>query len=117
LDRLLVTRGYRVVGGGIDFGRAPYWADVHNVSMLHEFHVSAASGPRRFLPTLNLLVQRAVIDEVGNMNEQFRRAQEWEWTARMSAQGIVLWFEAAAAVTHCPEAHARLVVARLSRNG
>jgi glycosyltransferase involved in cell wall biosynthesis len=105
LERLLraAQRGYRVVGGGVEFGRASYWGEVHNVSMLHEFHVSAPSGPRRFLPTLNLLVQRSVFDEVGGMNEQFRRAQDLEWTARMAAQGIALWFEAAAAVAHCPE--------------
>jgi glycosyltransferase involved in cell wall biosynthesis len=105
LDRLLsaAQRGYRVVGGGVEFGRAAYWGDVHNVSMLHEFHVSAPSGPRRFLPTLNLLVQRSVYDEVGGMNEQFRRAQDLEWTARMTAHGIALWFEADAAVTHCPQ--------------
>lgn len=105
LDRLLsaARRGYRVVGGGVEFGRAPYWANVHNVSMLHEFHISAASGPRRFLPTLNLLVHRSVFDGVGGMNEQFRRAQDLEWTARMTAHDIALWFEAAAAVTHCPE--------------
>ncbi len=95
-------RGHRVVGGGVAFGGGGYWASVHNVSMLHDFHVSARPGPRRFLPTLNLLVHRDVIARVGVMNESLRRAQDLEWTARMCSAGIELWFEPAALVTHCP---------------
>jgi glycosyltransferase involved in cell wall biosynthesis len=95
-------RGYEVVGGGVDFGRTGYWAAVHNVSMLHEFHVSASSGTRQLLPTLNLLVRRRVIEQVGLMDEALRRAQDLEWTTRMRQQGFALWFEAPAAVTHLP---------------
>ncbi len=91
-----------VVGGGVAFGRASYWADVHNVSMLHEFHVTALAGPRPFLPTLNLLVHRGVIDRVGMMDEALRRAQDLEWTARMRSVGVSLWFEPRAVVEHYP---------------
>jgi GT2 family glycosyltransferase len=93
---------HRVVGGGVAFGQVSYWGSVHNVSMLHDFHVSALAGPRELLPTLNLLVHRSVIELVGVMNEQLRRAQDLEWTVRMRNQGIGLWFEPRARVTHFP---------------
>ena len=91
-----------VVGGGVVFGRGSYWADVHNVSMLHEFHITALAGPRPFLPTLNLLVHRGVIDRVGTMDDALRRAQDLEWTARMRAADVPLWFEPRAVVAHYP---------------
>ncbi len=94
--------GHPVVGGGVAFGRSSYWADVHNLSMMHDYHVSTPTGERLFLPTLNLLVHRDVIARVGLMNEALRRAQDLEWTARMSRQGIPLWFEPRAIVTHHP---------------
>jgi glycosyltransferase involved in cell wall biosynthesis len=96
-------RGYKVVGGGVAFGQTSYWAQVHNVSMLHEFCVSAPPGPRNFFPTLNLFVHRDVMDQVGLMDEALRRAQDLEWTLRMHRQGITLWFEPGAVVTHNPE--------------
>lgn len=103
--RLLMAAeaGHPVVGGGVAFSMTPYWAQVHNVSMLHEFHVSCAAGIRPFLPTLNLLVQRRVISQVGVMDERLRRAQDLEWTLRMSQAGISLWFDPRATVTHYPE--------------
>lgn len=95
--------GHLVVGGGVAFSMTSYWARVHNVSMLHEFHVSCAAGMRPFLPTLNLLVQRRVISQVGVMDERLRRAQDLEWTLRMNRAGVSLWFEPRAIVTHYPQ--------------
>lgn len=105
--RLLATAeaGHPVVGGGVAFGPTPYWSQVHNVSMLHEFHVSCAAGMRPFLPTLNLLVDRCVVAQVGMMDETLRRAQDLEWTLRMHWAGVPLWFEPGAVVTHYPERH------------
>jgi len=102
--RLLWTAkiGHLVVGGGIAFSKVGYWSQVHNVSMLHEFHVSCAAGERPFLPSLNLLVHRSVVAQIGLMNEKLRRAQDLEWTLRMSKAGVSLWFEPSAVVTHCP---------------
>lgn len=97
--------GHLVVGGGVAFGRGAYWARVHNVSMLHEFHVSCAPGFRTFLPSLNLLVHRSVISKVGPMDEGLRRAQDLEWTLRMRRAGVTLWFEPNATVIHYPERH------------
>jgi glycosyltransferase involved in cell wall biosynthesis len=96
---------HTVVGGGVAFGHSSYWGDVHNVSMLHDYHISAPRGPRLLLPTLNLLVHRKVIAEVGMMDEKLRRAQDLEWTVRMKRHGIELWFEPEAAVTHLPDRH------------
>jgi glycosyltransferase involved in cell wall biosynthesis len=105
IEKLLIAaqRGYQVVGGGVAFGQTSYWAQAHNVSMLHEFCVFATPGPRNFFPTLNLLVHRDVIDRVGLMNKALRRAQDLEWTLRMRRQGITLWFEPSAVVTHNPQ--------------
>ena len=46
--------GHPVVGGGVAFGSVSYWADVHNVSMLHEFHVSTPGGAAAFSAELEL---------------------------------------------------------------
>jgi GT2 family glycosyltransferase len=97
----------QVIGGGIVFGRGNYWADAHNISMLHDYHVSALAGPRVLLPSLNLLVHREVIERIGVMNESLRRAQDLEWTIRMRSEGIDLWFEPSAMVTHYPARGAR----------
>jgi GT2 family glycosyltransferase len=96
------NRDHQVIGGGVAFGKGNYWADVHNVSMLHAYHISAQAGPRVLLPTLNLLVHRDVVERIGGMNESLRRAQDLEWTVRMRSRGVDLWFEPGAVVTHYP---------------
>ena len=97
--------GHSVVGGGVAADGANYWALCYNLTMFHE---SLAGGPARersFLPTLNLSVARRVIREVGLLREDMPRAEDMEWTARMTRAGYRPYFWPEAEVRH---EHARL---------
>jgi glycosyltransferase involved in cell wall biosynthesis len=97
------NEGYRVVGGGVITPQEPYWLLVYNLSMFYGELASQKRTERRFFPTLNLAVQRRVIEEVGLMDENLPRGQDIEWTARMTQAGYPLLFQPSAAVEHHPQ--------------
>ncbi|RMG84262.1 MAG: glycosyltransferase [Chloroflexi bacterium] len=92
--------GHLVVGGGVLPKGSNYWSLSYNLTLFHEFYTTAPAGPRQYLPTLNLSVQRQVIEKVGLLNETLARGQDIEWTARMKAAGYPLYFWPQAAVDH-----------------
>jgi GT2 family glycosyltransferase len=92
--------GHIVVGGGVLPTGRNYWHLVYNLTLFHEFFSVSHSGPRDYLPTLNLSVARSVIEGVGNLNESLDRGQDIEWTTRMRRAGIEPYFWAEAAVYH-----------------
>lgn len=97
-----VNSGWKVIGGGVKTPNEPYWQLVYNLSM---FHAQLASQPRSepcFLPTLNLVVHRSVIDDCGGMDEQLTRGQDVDWTIRMTKAGYPLLFDPDAFITHYP---------------
>ena len=94
------TTGHLVVGGGVLPEGSNYWSLSYNLTLFHEFYTTAPSGPRQYLPTLNLSVHRQVIEEVGLLNETLARGQDIEWTARMEAAGYSPYFWPQAAVAH-----------------
>lgn len=89
--------GHPIVGGGVDPSGENYWHLSYNLTMFHETFSTAPAGYREYFPTLNLLIERKVIDEVGMLNEALERAQDIEWTVRMREKGYQLYF--------CPEAY------------
>lgn len=93
-----------VAGGGVVFPTEHYWSLGDNVSWFHEFVVSAPSGTRDLLPSLNLCVHRNVIEQVGLFNEAYPRAagEDSEWTTRMRRVGHRLHFVPQAIVYHQP---------------
>lgn len=93
-------RGPAVVGGGVMAVGEDYWSLGYNLSLFHEFLVNLPDGPRKYLPSLNLSVQRAVVEQVGGFDESLARGQDMEWTARVRRRGIPLYFCSAAAVRH-----------------
>lgn len=97
---LAAGRTHPVVGGSVRFESDGYWATAYNLSMFHEFLSSRPSGPRPHLPSLNLLVHRSVIRDVGLFDESLGRGQDTDWTARMRERGHRLYFEARAPVIH-----------------
>ncbi len=86
------TAGYQVVGGGVLPEGENYWRLSYNLTLFHEFYTTAPPGPRQYLPTLNLSVQRQVIETVGLLNEALARGQDIEWTARMKGAGYMPYF-------------------------
>jgi GT2 family glycosyltransferase len=94
--------GWQVVGGGVKTPQEPFWLLVYNLSMFHSTLATQKTKETKFLPTLNLAVQRLVIDKVGMMDESLLRGQDVDWTARMTLSGYKLLFEPSAVVEHLP---------------
>lgn len=94
----------KVMGGGIAFETDNYWTWCDNLSWFHEFLVTTDEGKRNFLPSLNLAVDRSVIETVGLFNESYLKAaaEDADWTLRMCQAGFELYFEPQASVIHCP---------------
>jgi GT2 family glycosyltransferase len=92
--------GHRVVGGGVVPAGHNYWHLVYNLTLFHEYLSSAPAGPRDYLPTLNLSVARAVIEQVGGLDAAIDRVEDIDWTTRMRRAGIQPYFWPAAAVYH-----------------
>lgn len=92
--------GHAVVGGSVLPDGQNYWSLSYNLGMFHAYLPTAEAGPRPMLPTLNLSVERRVIEEVGLLDERLPRSQDIEWTLRMAEAGFQPWFWPAAAVRH-----------------
>lgn len=97
-------QGEHVVGGSITFEQGNYWTLTDNFSLFHEFMPQGAIGPRPYLPTANLLLDRGVLEATGWLDETFPRAaaEDIDWTIRMRKQGYRLFFEPEARVVHRP---------------
>ncbi|MCZ7670862.1 MAG: hypothetical protein M5U34_28770 [Chloroflexi bacterium] len=92
--------GYAVVGGGVLPDGENYWALSYNLTMFHDYFSTTTPGPLPLLPTLNLSVERRVIEEVGLLNEALPRSQDLDWTTRMNEAGFQPYFWPEAAVQH-----------------
>ncbi len=97
--------GHPVVGGGVLPAGAGYWHLTYNLSMFHEVFSTAPARSRPFLPTLNLSVERRVIDIVGGLDERLKYSHDLDWTTRMRRAGFVPWFCPRAAVEHVHSRH------------
>lgn len=94
------TAGHAVAGGSVLPDGDTYWSLGYNLGMFHDYLPTRPAGPRAILPTLNLSVERRVIERAGFLNETLPRSQDMEWTARMSGAGFRPVFWPAAAVAH-----------------
>ncbi|MBP7592750.1 MAG: glycosyltransferase [Chloroflexi bacterium] len=92
--------GHAVVGGGVLPDGENYWALSYNLTMFHEYFSTAPADKRPLLPTLNLSVERQVIDAVGLLNEALPRSQDLDWTTRMNQAGFQPYFWPEAAIQH-----------------
>lgn len=92
--------GHHIVGGGVMPAGSNYWHLSYNLTMFHETFSTNTAGKRDYFPTLNLSIDRQVIDEVGLLNETLERAQDIEWTTRMREAGYQPYFCPKAAVFH-----------------
>lgn len=120
LEHLLAqqTAGYPVVGGSVAFRSHPYLQLCYNLTMFHEFLVTAPAGTRANFGTLNLCVARDVVEKVGLMNEDLDRGQDTEWTLRMRRYGYTLTFTPDAVVTHLPQVQSlRKILATWHKSG
>ncbi len=77
-----------------------YWSRGYNLGMFQAYLPTRPAGPRPILPTLNLSVERPVIEAIGGLDETLPRSQDMEWTARMGQAGFPPCFWPEAAVEH-----------------
>lgn len=99
------AEGWAVIGGGVKSPTENFWLLVYNLSMFHEQLWTQPRGEHTYLPTLNLAVQREVIEKVGLLNQDLMRGQDIEWTSRMTQAGYPLLFEPRAVIEHYPPRH------------
>jgi glycosyltransferase involved in cell wall biosynthesis len=92
--------GHPIVGGSVLPEGDGFWQRSYNLAMFNDYYPSARPGPRQFLPTLNLSVERWLIDKVGLLNEELPRSQDLEWTTRMYRSGHQPFFWPGAIINH-----------------
>jgi len=92
--------GHEVVGGGVLPEGDNYWHLTYNLSMFHEVFSTAPAGRRPFLPTLNLSVEREVIEQVGGLDVSLPYSHDLDWTTRMREAGYFPYFWPDAVVRH-----------------
>jgi hypothetical protein len=96
------NRGELVAGGAVTFDSYNYFQLADNVSAFHDLLPFMPEGPRAYLTTANLSVDRRVIEHAGEMEPQKNRAEDLEWTVRFRTLGYRLYFDPAAVVYHDP---------------
>jgi cellulose synthase/poly-beta-1,6-N-acetylglucosamine synthase-like glycosyltransferase len=103
-------QGKAVVGGSVALPEGSYLQLGDNVSAFHDLLPYLPSGPKRYLATANLSLQRSVVTEVGLMQPALARAHDLAWTVRMRQAGYILHFEPQAVVVHDPPRHSATAV-------
>lgn len=97
--------GHEVVGGGVLPEGDDYWHLTYNLTMFHEVLTTAPAGYRPLLPTLNLSVERQVIEAIGGLDVSLPYSHDLDWTTRMREGGYFPYFWPAAAVQHQHNRH------------
>ena len=105
-------RGEHVVGGAVALPTHNYLQLADNVSAYHDLLPFTNAGPRPYLSTANMSLRRSVIEQVGPMWDDMRRAEDLEWSVRIRDAGYQLFFEPSARVLHNPPRHSWRVVMR-----
>ena len=105
LERHLHRHGKReqVVGGAVTFGTKNYLQLADNVSAFHDLLPFTSEGLRPYLSTANLSVNRKVVEKVGLMKTDMKRAEDLEWTVRFRENGYRLYFDPRSIIFHHPE--------------
>ena len=92
--------GHKVVSGSVLPKGTNYWHITYNLTLFHEILSLNDAGPRNFLATLNLSVEREVFNTIGGMNETINRVEDVDWTTRIRRAGIQPYFWPSAAINH-----------------
>jgi cellulose synthase/poly-beta-1,6-N-acetylglucosamine synthase-like glycosyltransferase len=106
LERLhrCLQRGHRVVGGAVSLEADTYWLRCDNFLSFAPFLATAPAGERRYLPSLNLCINREIFITIGGFDESFPGAagEDLDLSVRLRASGEKLWFTPQAIIVHRP---------------
>lgn len=94
------AKGHQLVGGGVLPTGKNYWHKVYNLSLFNKTLFTSPEGAREILPTLNLSVQRTVVEQSGLMKEELLRGQDADWIQRMRKNDVEPFFWPNAPVRH-----------------
>jgi cellulose synthase/poly-beta-1,6-N-acetylglucosamine synthase-like glycosyltransferase len=94
-----------VVGGGVQFPTDNFWTLCDNLATFYEYLESSPAGKREQLPSLNLSLRKACLDEVGLFDERypFPAGEDADLTTRLLLAGYDLHFDPEVRVTHLPQ--------------
>ncbi len=94
-----------VLGGGVDTNQTGFWTISDHLSTFHDFLVTAAPGTRLQLPSLNLIIRKSALDQVGGFDERYPRpaGEDADLTTRLRLSGHTLHFEPNILVMHLPD--------------
>lgn len=100
-------QGYAVVSGGVIIPSGPtgnYWMRCDNLLSFAPFLASTSPGPRPYLPSLVLSIDRTLFHAIGGFDEQFVGAagEDVDISMRLRQQGVILMCATDASVVHCP---------------
>lgn len=94
------SEGHQIVCGGVIPDGDNYWSKSYNLTMFHEFFSTSAPGEKQFFPTLNVSINRTVIEQIGLLNENLTRVHDVEWSGRMHRAGFAIHFCPNAKIYH-----------------
>lgn len=93
-----------VLGGGVDTHQTGFWTICDHLSTFHEYLVTTAPGTRQQLPSLNLVIRKSALDQVGGFDELYPRpaGEDVDLTTRLRLSGHTLHFDPQIVVDHLP---------------
>lgn len=105
VERLLEAhrRGHAVVSGGVAVERENYWVLCDNLLVFAPYLAGGRGGPRPYLTSMCLSVERRVFEQVGGFDDRWvPDSEDVDLSMRLRAQGYGLHFEPTARVAHRP---------------
>jgi GT2 family glycosyltransferase len=105
VERLLAAhrQGHPVVGGAVAIETDNYWMLCDNLLVFAPFLATAPAGPRPYLVSMCLSVERRVFDTIGGFDERFGSSgEDMDLSMRLRMSNYGLHFEPPAQVLHRP---------------
>lgn len=102
IDRWFQDPNVAVLGGGVDCTQTDFWTICDHLSAFHDYLVTSAAGTRQQLPSLNLIIRRSMLEQVGGFDERRPIGEDSDLTTRLRLRGYALHFDPQVAVNHMP---------------
>jgi len=96
------AEGWGAVAGGVVIPDGPRLAVAYNMAQFHGFLAGARTGPRAWLPTMNLSVDIRLAERAGPFRQDLARAYDVDWTLRLGRAGAALLFDGGLRASHHP---------------
>lgn len=112
IERWFDDRNVAVLGGGVDTSATGLWMIADHISAFHDYLVTARGGTLQQLPSLNLIICKSALDQVGYFDESRPIGEDSDLTTRLRLRGYLLHFDPRVVVNHMPNRRIALAVLR-----